>query len=72
MSFGTLETLPEQVWNVLPRHAREIYQAAFNQAWNQYREPEERKLGGTRKGPPTPWPGPRSSRSTQRTRRPAS
>ena len=48
MPYERLEDLPERVRNVLPRHAQEIYRAAFNSAWEQYRDPDERKLGGTR------------------------
>ena len=48
MPYKALDGLPERVRNVLPRHAQEIYRAAFNNAWDQYRDPEERKLGGTR------------------------
>jgi cation transport regulator len=47
MPYERLEDLPERVRNVLPRHAQEIYRAAFNSAWEQYRDPGERKLGGT-------------------------
>jgi len=28
---------------VLPKHAKEIYRAAFNSAWEQYQEPEEER-----------------------------
>lgn len=48
MPYENLEDLPERVRNVLPRHAQEIYRAAFNSAWDEYRDPEARKRGGTR------------------------
>jgi cation transport regulator len=48
MPYERLEDLPERVRNVLPHHAEEIYRAAFNNAWDQYRDPEERERGGTR------------------------
>jgi cation transport regulator len=48
MPYESLEDLPERVRNVLPRHAQEIYRAAFNRAWEEYRDPDERRLGGTR------------------------
>ncbi|HQA68758.1 MAG TPA: ChaB family protein [Aggregatilineales bacterium] len=35
--------LPESVRNSLPRHGQEIYREAFNSAWEQYDEPEERR-----------------------------
>ena len=31
------------VRNVLPKNAREIDQAAFNNAWDEYKDPENRK-----------------------------
>ncbi len=43
MPYDTLEELPEPVRNVLPKHAQEIYQAAFNNAWKQYKKPEDRQ-----------------------------
>lgn len=48
MPCEKLEDLPERVCNLLPHHAQEIYRAAFNNAWDQYRDPGDRKLGGTR------------------------
>ncbi len=35
--------LPENVKNVLPPHAQEIYQKAFNNAWEEYQNPEKRR-----------------------------
>jgi cation transport regulator len=32
----------------LPEHAQEIYRAAFNSAWEQYDQPEERRGGRSR------------------------
>lgn len=48
MPYGTIEDLPDRVRDVLPGHAREIYRAAFNNAWDEYADPERRRLGGTR------------------------
>ncbi len=48
MPYESIKDLPERVRNVLPEHAQEIYRAAFNNAWGEYKEPQERKLGGTR------------------------
>jgi cation transport regulator len=42
MPYKKLTALPESVRNNLPRHAQEIYLAAFNNAWEEYREPEDR------------------------------
>ena len=46
MPYETLEDLPDGVKNSLPKHAQEIYQAAFNEAWNEYAAPEDRRTPG--------------------------
>jgi len=43
MPYKSLEDLPERVKENLPHHAQEIYMEAFNSAWEQYKEPEERR-----------------------------
>jgi cation transport regulator len=43
MPYKNLEDLPERVQNNLPKHAQEIYLKAFNNAWDQYKEPKERR-----------------------------
>ncbi len=48
MPYDNLQDLPDNVRNVLPKHAQEIYQAAYNSAWDQYDEPEERRGDATR------------------------
>ena len=42
MPYERVSELPESVRNSLPKHAQEIYEAAFNSAWEQYDRPEER------------------------------
>lgn len=37
------EDLPENVRNVLPKHAQEIYQEAHNNALEQYKDPKKRR-----------------------------
>ena len=59
MPYENLKELPPLVRDELPPHAQEIYMEAFNAAWDQYAEPEERRALGER--PPTRWPGRRSS-----------
>jgi hypothetical protein len=39
--YSTLQDLPDSVRDNLPKHAQEIYRAAFNSAWDQYDRPEE-------------------------------
>jgi len=34
MPYGRLEDLPDSVKDNLPKHAQEIYRAAFNSAWD--------------------------------------
>ena len=48
MPYDRIEELPESVKGVLPKHAQEIYQKAFNSAWEQYDEPEERRGDASR------------------------
>ena len=38
MPYGNLSDLPDSVMNNLPKHAQEIYLAAFNSAEEQYGE----------------------------------
>jgi cation transport regulator len=42
MPYKTTRELPESVRDHLPRHAQEIYQAAYNSAWDEYDHDEER------------------------------
>jgi len=42
MPYKELTDLPESVRDKLPKHAQEIYQAAFNNAWEEYQHDEER------------------------------
>ncbi len=48
MPYEKLSELPDQVKNVLPGHGQEIYRAAYNNAWDEYRKPTERKGDSTR------------------------
>ncbi len=43
MPYKNKEDLPEQVKENLPEHAKEIYLKAFNNAWDQYKKPKERR-----------------------------
>jgi cation transport regulator len=42
MPYNDVSDLPESVRDHLPAHAQEIYMKAFNSAWDQYKDPEER------------------------------
>lgn len=45
MQYDTIDDLPAAVRHHLPHHAQEIYRAAFNNAWNDYARPEDRRDG---------------------------
>jgi cation transport regulator len=42
MPYQNISDLPLPIKNHLPVHAQEIYLAAFNNAWNQYKAPQKR------------------------------
>ncbi|SNY59588.1 cation transport regulator [Arsukibacterium tuosuense] len=42
MPYDKRSELPDSVQDNLPKHAQEIYQAAFNSAWDDYKDPEQR------------------------------
>ena len=43
MPYSQINELPESVTNVLPIHAQDIYKEAFNNAWDEYKRPEDRR-----------------------------
>lgn len=43
MPYSKITDLPDNVRNVLPEHAQEIYKEAFNSAWEQYKKPKDRR-----------------------------
>lgn len=43
MPYKSNDELPDSVRNNLPKHAQEIYRKAFNSAWEEYKEPEDRR-----------------------------
>ena len=42
MPYKTINELPDSVKDNVPKHAQEIYQAAYNSAWDEYGHDEER------------------------------
>ena len=48
MPYKSLSDLPESVRDNLPRHAQEIYKEAYNSAWDEYKDPEERRGNASR------------------------
>jgi cation transport regulator len=43
MPYSSTSELPESVKNVLPSHAQIIYKVAFNHAYSEYQNPEDRR-----------------------------
>ena len=43
MPYEHTHDLPDSVTEHLPEHAQEIYKEAFNSAWKQYDQPDDRK-----------------------------
>lgn len=48
MPYDQLRDLPDSIRDNLPQGAQEIYLAAFNNAWDQYVDPEDRQGGASR------------------------
>jgi len=43
MPYQQISQLPESVQNVLPKHAQDIYKEAFNSAYDEYKNPQQRR-----------------------------
>ncbi|KPK51564.1 MAG: hypothetical protein AMS22_10715 [Thiotrichales bacterium SG8_50] len=48
MPYNKLSDLPQSVRRHLPKHGQEIYLAAFNNAWKEYRCAADRRDEATR------------------------
>jgi cation transport regulator len=48
MPYQKLNELPDPVKDNLPQHGQEIYKEAFNSAWDQYKDADDRKGGRSR------------------------
>lgn len=48
MPYLKQNDLPDGVKDNLPAHAREIYMEAFNSAWDEYKDPDDRRGDATR------------------------
>ncbi|KUG20960.1 MAG: ChaB family protein [Methanomicrobiaceae archaeon] len=48
MPYSSNAELPESVRGNLPEHAQDIYREAYNSAWEQYADPEERRGDASR------------------------
>lgn len=43
MAYTTKSQLPDSVRNVLPSHAQDIYKEAYNSAFDEYKDPDDRR-----------------------------
>jgi cation transport regulator len=48
MPYAKTVELPDRVKDNLPKHAQEIYVEAFNNAWDQYSDPDKRRTDESR------------------------
>lgn len=48
MPYNAIQDLPDNVQNVLPKHAQDIYKEAFNSAWDEYKDPRDRRGDASR------------------------
>jgi cation transport regulator len=48
MPYRTNSELPDSVKDTLPSHAQDIYREAFNNAWDEYADPQDRHGGASR------------------------
>ena len=48
MPYDKTSGLPDAVRNNLPAHAQDIYKEAYNNAWNEYADPEDRRGDASR------------------------
>ncbi|MBZ0297876.1 MAG: putative cation transport regulator ChaB [Anaerolineae bacterium] len=48
MPYKTLSDLPDSVRDNLPKHAQQIYQEAYNSAWDEYKDPDDRRGDASR------------------------
>lgn len=43
MPYDNRDELPDNVKGVLPAHAQDIYKEAFNSAWDEYKDKQDRR-----------------------------
>lgn len=48
MPYSSRDELPDSVKSVLPAHAQDIYKEAFNNAYDEYKDPSDRKRNDSR------------------------
>jgi cation transport regulator len=48
MPYKSISDLPDSVRDNVPRHAQDIYKEAFNSAWDEYADEDERRGDASR------------------------
>lgn len=48
MPYSSVSDLPDSVRDNLPKHAQDIYKEAFNSAWKDYKDPDDRRGDASR------------------------
>jgi cation transport regulator len=48
MPYQNRADLPDSVKDNLPAHAQDIYKEAYNSAWNEYKDPDDRRGDASR------------------------
>lgn len=48
MPYDSLSDLPDSVKDNLPKNAQEIYQSAYNNAWDEYKDSSDRRGNSSR------------------------
>lgn len=48
MPYDTISSLPKQIKDNLPKHAKQIYKEAYNSAFDNYESPKDRKGNASR------------------------
>ena len=43
MPYNSINELPDNVTNVLPKHAQEIFKEVFNNAYDEYKDADDRR-----------------------------
>ena len=48
MPYDNISELPSSVRDSLPKHAQDIYKEAYNHAWDEYKDPQDRRDDASR------------------------
>lgn len=48
MPYDSISDLPDSIRDNLPKHGQEIYQGAYNNAWEEYEDPKKRRGDSSR------------------------